>query len=52
MRIVRYDPDFRRIWVCNARIHHGAIGAILIAGGLLGIALVIDDWHDRWWVHD
>lgn len=32
------------MWILNQRIHHGAVGAALLAGGLVGAALM---YHDR-----
>jgi hypothetical protein len=42
--LVRYDPEFRRVWVGGQRLHHGLTGAFL-AG--LGLVLMAHDWRDR-----
>lgn len=31
------------------RIHHGALGALLIGVGVFGVLLVLHDWRDRPW---
>jgi hypothetical protein len=53
--IIRIAPE-SRVWVCGLRLHHGLAGLAFIAGGLssiiIGTALVIDDWPDRWWLND
>lgn len=46
---MRHDRVLRRFWILDARIHHGMVGALLVLGGL---ALIIDDWGDRWWIKD
>lgn len=38
---VLYDPVMRRLWVFGRRVHHGAVGAALVAVGAV-LAL-----HDR-----
>jgi hypothetical protein len=45
--LIRYDPDGRRVWIVNQRVHHGLAGAMLTAAGM---ALMAHDWrdHSRW----
>lgn len=43
------DREFRRVWVYGWRLHHGLVGAAMIAAG---IGLCLHDFKDRWdWVH-
>ena len=42
--LIRYDPDARRVWIVNQRLHHGLTGAMLAAAGA---ALMAHDWRDR-----
>lgn len=53
MKLWRYDPDVRRLWVGGCRIHHGLIGAVTVVVGVpVGVALMWHDWKDRWWIND
>ena len=36
---VEYDALHRRVWILGQRCHHGATGAILAGGGVIGVAL-------------
>jgi hypothetical protein len=36
---VEYDALQRRVWILGQRCHHGAAGAIVAGGGVLGIVL-------------
>lgn len=47
--IIFYDKKRRRLWIFKARVHHGLIGAILTG---IGLALIIDDFHDFPWLRD
>ena len=38
-RPVEYDALERRLWILGQRCHHGATGALLAGGGMLGVAL-------------
>jgi hypothetical protein len=49
MRVVRYDRELQRVWVCRARIHHGLAGFLLTA---FGFWLMWDDRHDMPWLQD
>jgi hypothetical protein len=49
MKWVRVDTDNRRVWILGARIHHGLVGLVLT---VVGTVLMIDDWHDHWWITD
>lgn len=40
-RLLIYDRTMRRLWVFKRRCHHGMIGCVVVA---LGILLA---WHDR-----
>jgi hypothetical protein len=42
--LIRYDPNKRRVWIVNQRLHHGLTGAMLAAAGM---ALMVHDRHDR-----
>lgn len=53
MKIVTYDRNAQRVWICNQRIHHGACGCALIALAIrwraclpIGLLLALHDWHD------
>jgi len=35
-----------KVYLAGLRVHHGLAGLALAAAG---VALVIDDWADRWW---
>lgn len=37
----------KQVHVRGRRIHHGLVGALLVAAGVVYMA---DDWHDRWWL--
>jgi hypothetical protein len=37
-RLVRYDPELRRVWIGGQRLHHGLTGAFLAGLGLSGLA--------------
>ena len=43
-RLVRYDAELRRVWVGSQRLHHGLVGTVFAAAGLV---LMAHDWHDR-----
>lgn len=60
-RIFRVErhPNGLRIWTLGLRCHHGAAGAAIATVGivrrdlaltLLGCALMVHDWPDRWWL--
>lgn len=36
-RLVEYDAERRRVWVCGQRLHHGLTGALVAVGGLAGL---------------
>jgi hypothetical protein len=36
---VEYDALQRRVWILGQRCHHGATGAVLAGGGVIGAAL-------------
>lgn len=36
---VEYDALERRVWILGQRCHHGATGAVLAGGGVIGAAL-------------
>ena len=42
--VVRYDAHRRRVWVGSQRLHHGLVGTLFAAAG---IVLMAHDWHDR-----
>ena len=42
--VVLYDADRRRVWVGSQRLHHGLVGTLFAATGLV---LMAHDWHDR-----
>ncbi len=42
---VQYDALQRRVWILGQRCHHGATGAILAGGGVLGIVLRLARRH-------
>jgi hypothetical protein len=62
-RAVHYDHHSHRVWIAGQRCHHGATGAVLAAGGTLGLlslrlrgllglvaaggVLMAHDWKDR-----
>ncbi len=37
-RVVEYDAIRRRLWILGQRCHHGATGAVLATGALVGAA--------------
>lgn len=41
--LIRYDRAARRVWVLNQRLHHGAVGVVVI---VTGAALAIHDRKD------
>lgn len=43
VRLVTYDRTQRRLWIAHQRIHHGALGVVLVATGLV---LTIHDRRD------
>lgn len=43
-RLIGYDLQRRRIWLCGQRMHHGLTGALL---ALAGTALMLHDWKDH-----
>lgn len=43
-RVIRYDTERRRLWICGRRVHHGLTGLVLAATGFL---LMVHDWQDR-----
>jgi hypothetical protein len=51
MKLVRYCPVERRVWIATQRCHHGAVGCLAI---VLGALLVIHDRHDYrvWFVRE
>lgn len=42
--VVQYDARRRRVWVGSQRLHHGLVGTLFAAAG---IVLMAHDWHDR-----
>ena len=36
-RFVEYDSLRRRVWILGQRCHHGATGAVVVAGACLGM---------------
>ena len=42
--VVRYDARRRRVWVGSQRLHHGFVGTLFAAAGLV---LMAHDWNDR-----
>jgi len=36
---VEYDALQRRLWILGQRCHHGATGALLASGGVMGVAV-------------
>jgi hypothetical protein len=42
--VVLYDANRRRVWVGSQRLHHGLVGTLFAAAGLV---LMAHDWHDR-----
>jgi hypothetical protein len=64
-RLITYDRQAQRVWICSQRCHHGSVGVCAILLGLvrrqirgfalpLGLILVAHDWHDRslWFARD
>lgn len=46
--MIRYDRQLQRVWVANVRIHHGTVGLLLAA---LGVVLALHDRADaRVWL--
>jgi hypothetical protein len=43
LNLLTYDGARRRLWIAGQRLHHGATGAVLIAGAAVGIAAA--RWH-------
>ncbi len=43
-RLLGYDPELRRVWICGQRLHHGTTGVLLAATGTI---LMAHDWKDR-----
>jgi hypothetical protein len=41
---VQYDSQLKRVWVGTQRLHHGMVGSLFAAAGLV---LMAHDWHDR-----
>ena len=41
---VHYDDQLKRVWVGTQRLHHGLIGTVFAAAGVI---LMAHDWHDR-----
>lgn len=42
--VVRYDDQLRRVWVGTQRLHHGMVGTLFAAAG---VVLMAHDWRDR-----
>jgi hypothetical protein len=42
--VVHYDDQLRRVWVGTQRLHHGMVGTLIAAAG---VVLMAHDWHDR-----
>jgi hypothetical protein len=42
---VEYDALQRRVWILGQRCHHGATGAVMAAGGVIGVALGVAVRH-------
>lgn len=46
VRIERH-PNGTRVRIKGWRLHHGAFGCLLVVVGIAGLALILNDWHDR-----
>ena len=42
--VVHYDDQLRRVWVGSQRLHHGMVGTLVAAAG---VVLMAHDWRDR-----
>jgi len=42
---VEYDALQRRVWILGQRCHHGATGAVLAGGGLIGVVVGVAVRH-------
>lgn len=42
--VVHYDDQRRRVWIGTQRLHHGMVGTLFAAAG---VVLMAHDWHDR-----
>jgi hypothetical protein len=50
MMLFRYDADAKRVWLLERRVHHGLVGVICAA---LGLLLMVHDRRDaRVWFRD
>ena len=43
---VRYDRSLQQVWVLNQRLHHGAVGIIVIATGAILALHDRKDWRE------
>lgn len=41
---IHYDAARKRVWIREQRVHHGMVGTLLAAAGVI---LMAHDWQDR-----
>ena len=49
MDLLKIDMDLKRTWIFGKRIHHGAVGLVMSAAGIL---LMKHDIKDFPWLRD